>query len=264
MLKFRTFFKKTFCKKEKLHRVHITTLIGALCGTFTVCVVSALVVIYALFLSYGKPYKSVTIPNLLSLSETEALSVSPEIFEYEIEYKQNTNKQQKTVTGQSPAGGITRKLYSGEKIKIKLIVNVEQPTFTLPNLYKKAANDAIITLKNAGINVHLTRQYSSSVEAGKIISCSLPKGTQLSAGDTVTLCASLGKKTAYTSVPDLFGLDEYTATDKLKSLGLVIGEITYEASEKPIGTIISQSVKANTSLPEKSKISFTLSGGINY
>jgi beta-lactam-binding protein with PASTA domain len=44
----------------------------------------------------------------------------------------------------------------------------------------------------------------------------------------------------------------------------VIGEITYEASEKPLGTIISQSVKANTSLPEKSKISFTLSGGINY
>ena len=264
LTKLSEYFKKTGAKKEKPPLVPFMTLLGALCGTLLVCTVSAFIVIYTLFLSYNKPYTSITVPSLISLDESKALTVSPEIFEYETEYKSNAGKPSNTVTGQTPAAGTERKLYRGEKIKIKLIVNIEQPTFTLPNLYKASLSDALITLRSAGINVHLTRQHSSTVEAGRIISCSLPKGTVLSAGDTVMLCASLGKKTVYVAVPDLTGLDEYEATDKLRSLGLTVGDISYEASDKPMGIVISQSVKPNESLPQKSKISFTLSGGKNY
>jgi serine/threonine-protein kinase len=207
----------------------------------------------------------VKIPDLLSLSAEQAVSVAPDIFEYEITYRRNPDKKSGCVISQTPLPDVTRRLYgSSNKIKIKLSVNTPENTLTLPDLSGTSLRDALILLKSVGANVNIREEYSNTVGYGKIISSSLPKGTLVKDGDVITLSASLGKETLYVSVPDLSGLNENQALALLRSKNLEIGEIKYQSSKMPIGTVISQSIANGTSLPEKSKISFTVSGGIYY
>ena len=124
--------------------------------------------------------------------------------------------------------------------------------------------DTLILLKEANINTTVIKQYSSSVPYGKIIYSSVPEDTVMKEGDSITLRVSLGKEITYSSVPNLLGLNEYQAVNKLRANGLAVGDITYQASKNPLGTVISQSVEQGAQLPEQSKISFTISGGIYY
>jgi len=238
-------------------------LFGAFCGTLFVSILCGAIVIHSLFFRHSSSYTSVTIPNLVSMTEDEATASSNDIFEFTINYRSNPEKPSNTVTEQIPPSGVTRKLYKGEKINITLTVNVEQPTFILPDISKMSIREATILLKSQGINVYVTKEYSPA-EAGTIIYSSLPKGSVLQAGDSITLRASLGKEMLYCIVPNLLGLDEYEAIASLTERCLDVGDVSYESSKLPIGTVISQDIAPNSSLPENSKISFTLSGGIYY
>lgn len=252
-------------KPVRKNRVSSTTLAGILCGAFCVALFSAAVVLSTVFLKYNGPYTSVTVPDMLSMSIDEATALQNEYFEYVIIYKSNPEREEGIITAQSPLPNVTRKLYSGgEKIKLTLTVNAEQPKFKLPALVGTSLREALILLKGKGISAEVIKEYSDSVEAGKIISCSLPEGSSLKSGDVLVLRSSLGRKKLTLAVPELSGLSENDAISALETKGFSVGDITYEASKAPLGTVISQSVAPNTSLTEKSKISFTVSGGLYY
>lgn len=254
--------KNRYTKKS---RISPSTLFGALCGALSIAVISGAIVAVSLFFGHIGSYTDISIPNLISMTEQEATSYATDIFEYTVVYKSNPQMPSNTVTSQSPLPDVTRKLYgNGEKIKLTLTVNSSQPTLTAPSFVGKSLRDALISLKSADIGVRVIKEYSSTVPFGTIIYSSVSEGTVLKKGDSITLHSSLGKQTTYSSVPSLIGLNEYEATNKLNSLNLEVGEISYQASKQPIGTVISQTVAPDTSLKEKSKVSFTLSGGVYY
>ena len=246
-------------------RIPTAALFGVLCGVASVCIISAVLLLSSFFLKYGGSYREIEIPSFISLDKDKVALVATDIFEYEIIYERNPDKKDGSVISQSPLPGVTRRLYkAGDKIKITLSVNTPEDTLTLPKLSGSSLREVLILLKNIGVTVNLKEEYSSTVEYGNIISASLPEGTVVKSGDTITVKSSLGKETVFVSVPDLSGLNENQAIALLRSKNLEIGEIKYESSKMPIGTIISQSIANGASLPEKSKISFTVSGGIYY
>ena len=205
------------------------------------------------------------IPDYTSLDANEASSIATDIFEYKIIYERNPDKKEGCVIAQIPAPNVVRRLYkASDKIAITISVNTPADTLILPELKDRSLREALILLKNIGVRIDLREEYSDSVEYGNIIYSSLPKGSTVKSGDSITLKSSLGKKTLFVPVPDLSGLNEIQAIDLLRSKNLEIGEIKYERSKMPIGTITSQSIANGTSLPEKSKISFTVSGGLYY
>jgi len=260
-----TRFRENRKKYTKRSRISPLTLLGAFCGASCVALVSALAIVFSLFFGHMGSYTSVSVPNLVSLSSDEATSQNTDLFEYTVIYKTNPNAPSNVVTAQNPLPGVTRKLYGkDEKIKITLTVNTEQPSFTLPRVVGTSLRDTLILLKKANIDAHVIKQYSSSVPYGKIIYASLPEDTVMKEGDSITLRVSLGKEVTFCSVPSLLGLNEYQAADKLRKSGLEVGDITYQTSSSPIGTVISQSVAEGSTLREQSKVSFTLSGGIYY
>lgn len=246
-------------------RISPLTLFGALCGASCVALLSALIIVFSLFFGHIGSYTSVSVPELVSLNVEEAIKRDTDFFEYEVIYKTNPTVASNEVTAQNPLPGVMRKLYGkDEKIKITLTVNTEQEHFTLPRVVGASLRDISILLKKANINANVIKQYSSSVPYGKIIHSSVSEGTVMKEGDSITLRVSLGKEVSFHSVPNLLGLNEYQAADKLRASGLEVGDITYETSKKPIGTVISQSVTAGSTLREQSKVSFTLSGGIYF
>ncbi len=246
-------------------RVSPITLLGVFFGVLSVSLLSALIVISAIFLKYNQAYTTVTVPDLISMNAEDALAMSTDIFEYTVIYKSNPEKAAGSVTAQSPLPNVTRKFYGADnKISITITVNTEQADFHLPCLEGMQLREALILLRSNGINAQIIREYSDTWESGSIFYCSVSEGTPLKSGDSLTLYASLGKEKQYFSVPSLIGKSEGTAIRLIESSGFLTGEIKYIASTAPAGTVVSQEPASGERLLENSKISFTVSGGIYY
>lgn len=238
---------------------------GIVCGAISILLISASISFLTLFSKFGGIYKSVTVPNFTSLTEDEAVDLiknSYDYFDYSIEYKENPNISGGSVISQIPKPATTRKLYGiNGHITIKLTVSKPTKTLTLPNLIGQNARDVALELKNAGINVYITKIYSSNVKTGKIISSSHPEGSLLQKNETVYITESLGKKISYVNVPTLIGISETDAITKLKKANLTLNKVIYKSSPLPIGTVIDQSIKEGSSVKEGSKITLSVSGG---
>lgn len=252
-------------RKKAPPLISTPTLLGALCSALCLTLISGGIVIFSLFFRYGGRYTEVSVPNLVSMSVEKAISTSNELFEYTVVYEENPDREAGSVISQSPLPNVVRKLYGrGEKINITLTVNKAAQTMVLPRVIGTQLRDTVLKLKNFGVNVQVIEQYSETVPYGTVFFSSLPQGSKLAAGDKIVLKASIGKQTRYAAAPDLFGLSEQEAESLLKSKNLAVGDVKYENSKLPIGTVISQDIAPDTTLREGSKISLTVSGGIYY
>lgn len=237
---------------------------GILCGTATVLLIAGGITFLSLFSRLGGIYTSVTVPNLTNLSEEDAISLIKSeynYFDYSIRYEENPATASGAVISQIPKPLTLRKLYGiNGRITIKLTVSKATDIVTLPNLIGQNAREVALELKNAGINVYLSKDYSDTVKAGKIILSSHPAGSRLQKNDTVYITESLGKKAAYVNTPSLIGMSETLAIATLKSYKLELNKVIYESSELPLGTVIAQSIDAKEAVPEGSKINLYVSG----
>ena len=257
--------KRLFKPKEKPELISNATLLGALCSALSLTLISGAVVIFSLFFRYSGRYSEVTIPDLTSMSVQKATEISNDVFEYTLVYEENPNIKAGSVISQSPLPNVVRKLYGkSEKINITLTVNKEPELMEMPRAVGTQLRDTTLKLKNFGANVQVIEQYSDTVPYGMIFFSSLSQGSKINPGDKIILKASIGKQPRYSQAPTLYGLNEYEASALLKSKNLAVGDIKYENSRLPIGTVISQDIAPDTTLSEGSKISFTLSGGIYY
>lgn len=253
---------KIAVSKGKEPLLSLSYLCGALCAALAVCLLVGATVLYALFFSHGISRKSVVIPSFVSLDTDTALSAYTDIFEYNVVYERNPDYPAGAVISQSPKGGVTRRLYGlRDKISITLTVNSTPTPFVLPDLLGTSLRDSLLLMRNNGIRVRVVEEYSDRVPFGNVISVSLPEGSALYNGDTVTLHSSLGKEPVYSTVPALVGLSESEAIKLLRAEGITVDRIEYEASELPQGTVLQQSIDKGVSLKQGERISLTVSGG---
>ncbi len=246
-------------------RIPHMTMLGVFTGVLSVSLISALIVTFGMFFKYNRSYTDISIPNLLSLSADDALSVSNDIFEYTVIYKYNPEVKAGTVTAQSPLPDVVRKFYGKRnKIKLTLTVNAEQETFTLPHIEGTRLRDCLILLRSHGIEPEVIKKYSDTYESGCVFHCSVLEGTELKSGAHITIYSSLGKEKLYLPVPELLGKSENVATDLICKSGFSVGEIKYVNSMLPMGTVIWQSETVGSELLEKEKISLNISGGMYY
>ncbi len=272
----KSFFKKAFLvltrpirkifRKRRLKPrrppANTARIFATVCAAFAVTLCAGIVTVYLLFGRYSGGYDEVIIPNLVSLTAKEVLATDSELFEYSISYSFAPECKADEIISQSPAPNVVRKLYSkSEKIHVTLTVNKQKEAFILPDTIGMRTRDAMLILKNAGINAILLQEYSDTAPSGTVINCSHSAKSALKPSERVILTSSKGPKTRYAQIPDLVGLCESDAIERLSSLGFKIDSVSYAASEQTAGTVIAQSHKAGTSVPEKTAVSFTVSAG---
>ena len=95
--------------------------------------------------------------------------------------------------------------------------------------------------------------------AGRVLSATPEKGEILTTGDTVTLVVSLGPELA--TMPNVVGLDVEKAINLLITSGFKSPDIEPVPSEKPINTVVFQSVEKNTQADVNSTIVLQVSTG---
>ncbi len=247
---------------EKKRYFSLPMLLGALTSTLLVCLLSASYVLLGLFAHYARSYETVTIPKLSGYTEEMARQAAESgSFNLIISYENNPEVPSGTVISQAPTAGVTRRIYEKNGYcDISLTVSRHKSP-TVPNgLVGQSLREASLLLLNSQLDYTVKEEYSKEA-AGSVISAYPACGSEISKGECVQLTVSLGERKQTVFVPYLLGGSETEAVQALISVGLKVGNITYESSSKPRGSVIAQSTPSDTSVTEGTKINLIVSLG---
>lgn len=160
---------------------------------------------------------------------------------------------------QSPKRGKTVK---GNRV-ISVFVSSGAKTEKMPNLVNKEYRDATLQLTNLDLNLVVNdpvEEYSS-ITKGYVIRTIPEYGETLQEGDSVTLVVSKGEQPKPVTVLSFIGIDIEIVRQQVTQTGLVVGEVTQSASDEPYGTVIDQSISAETKVDAGTTINFVISEG---
>ena len=168
------------------------------------------------------------------------------------DYEPGEITQQETEAGEQVPAGST--------VYVTVCAEADAKESEVPDVRGKSSDEAMSTLKDAGFNPSREYQYSSDVDAGKVIEQSPKGGSMLTEGETVTIYVSQGTETV--KVPNLLGQTESAAKTALKNAGLSAGTVTQDYSDKyPAGQVMSQSTSSGKYLEKGDTVDLVISQG---
>ena len=183
-----------------------------------------------------------------------------------ISVKEQTDREKAvdTILKQTPEGGKTYKLPAGSQFyDITLTVSAGVGKIALEDYSLTEIRRTKDELEGLGIKIIEIEQFSNTVMEDYIISTSPGAGTVVDVGSTVTLYVSKGVEVKNVTVPEILGSNIEDAKRALLARKIRIGEISYENSEFPAGTVISSSLVAGEEVREAvTKADLVVSNGI--
>ena len=155
------------------------------------------------------------------------------------------------ITQQEPRSGRTMKTTT-----IYVTVSLGAKTTKLESVVGMEERAATLQLEKSGFTVRPTYEISEEVTKGYIISMSPDAGTELKAGDVVSLVVSLGPEEVYVRVPNLLGMERDDVQRELERYGLTLGEFIVKTTDDPTkdGQVYDQSIPADTEMLEKTVV----------
>lgn len=178
--------------------------------------------------------------------------------EVEVTYEENGEIEENKVISQS--------INAGEMVSqgttVTLVVSSGTNAIDVPDVTGKTEDEAIAQLEAVGFRVTTDTDYDDNVEEGRVIRQS-PTGAEKAAKtSTVTLYISIGPEAKKVDMPDLRGLSESAAKDKLAQYNLKAGTVSEEYSDSVTkGLVISQSYSPGMEVEEGTSVNFVLSLG---
>ncbi len=238
------------------------TIAGAILAVLALAVLLWHAIFSSLF-GGSKVQTEFTVPSLLGMTVEQAQE-DPRvkgIFEIEqIGQRASAEYAAGEILEQSPEDG---KVVKGNRV-ISVFVSTGIKSEQMPNLVNKEYRSATIQLKNLDLDLVISEpieEYSDSITAGYIIRTIPEYGETLQEGDSITLVVSKGRETKPVTVLTFTGNDIENVRQMVTQSGLVCGSETYRTSDEPYGTVIEQSLEAETTVDEGTKIDFVISSG---
>ena len=150
---------------------------------------------------------------------------------------------------------------AGTKIGVKVSLGLTEEE--MPDVEGKdvdAAQKAIMRL--VGDVVQIKYVHDPDVKADKVIEQTPKAGETITAKSTIILTVSKGDEGGDVSVPNVVNETESSARSSLEGVGLVVGDVSYAASDRIAeGKVITQTVAADTEVPSGSVVNLVVSTG---
>lgn len=173
------------------------------------------------------------------------------------------------VTGQEPSAVVAQGLVvrqspaAGTKVnrnaQVGIVLSSGKPSVAVPSVSGMTLENASSTLTSAGLVVGtVDKQNSTTFPSGTVISQTPAGGGTVTVGTTINLVVSAGQ--ALTTVPDVRGDTQATATNRLSGLGFKV-DVGQAFASQSAGTVVSQSPAPGTSAPSGSTVSISVSQG---
>ncbi len=201
----------------------------------------------------------IDVPDVMGKTAEEAqLAIEQAGFKVgEVKNVYDDSAEPGTVVAQSPKGG--DKAEKGSKINIDISQGSEE--IEVPDVSGMTLDEARKAITVAGFSVgETTKEYSDSVEEGKVIKQTPTGKTMAAQGSKVDLVISQGKDEI--EVPDVEGLSLEAARAKIERAGLKLTQAGQQnSSSVDVDCVISQSPSSGTKVPEGSSVSVVISLG---
>lgn len=203
--------------------------------------------------------EQIEMKNVVGWNVQDAKATLEELYlKVEIEYEDSDEAPAQVVIRQSVAEGSM--VAQGTTITITVSNGVNG--IMVPSVIGQEESAAKQTLMDQGFLVSTETENSDTVEAGYVISQSPNAMDKVAKGTNIVLKISSGSAEKKVIVPDLRGLTESGAKDKLASANLTVGTVTEEYSDSVTkGNVISQSYSPQTEVGEKTAVGFVVSKG---
>jgi len=190
-----------------------------------------------LTISSGLTTATVSVPDVTGQTQEEAeKTLEAAGFKVSSEFTENDSKVNKVIS-QSPAGGSK----AGKNATITITVGVESSNTTVPDVTGLSQSAAKSKLKSVDLTVgNVTEEYSSTVDAGLVISQGVASGSKVSKNSSVDLVISKGDVPTSQQTWEgeaTISLDDYDGTTPVKIVLQQEGNTTtimnYQAISNP-------------------------------
>lgn len=225
-------------------------------------IVAAAVALFAAWQLFGNQSSQMQkVPNLLNLTQEQAIQQinNTKFFEVgSIKEEYSNSVEQGKVIDQDPNSSKTAA--KGTKINLIISKGAEPASkVKVPDLSNMTPAEAEAALSAVGLKAQAGESvHSNDIQNGHIAAQTPVAGSTAKEGDTVTYQISLGANEV--PVPALQGASLENAKSSLTTLGLAVGDISYNYSNSiPSGCVISASPTG--SVAKGSKINLVVSNG---
>ncbi|MBQ2472802.1 MAG: Stk1 family PASTA domain-containing Ser/Thr kinase [Lachnospira sp.] len=197
----------------------------------------------------------VSVPDVTGKSKEKAIESLNEVgLGYSIVTQSSSTVEEGYVISQGTTAG--SKVSANTRIVLTVSKGTETETVSVTNVKGMTEEKATETLKDLGFEVEVEYAYSTTVEAGSVISYS-PTGSA-EKGSTITIKVSRGEEEKAVTMIDLTGMSESSAISWLKSNGLTY-TIQYQSSSGEYGYVTAQNYKEGTTVTSSTSIVVTVS-----
>jgi serine/threonine-protein kinase len=132
-------------------------------------------------------------------------------------------------------------------------------SYAVPSVVGLPLATAQKDIANAHLVSQVTRQPSSTVTKGDVISASPAAGNTVAKGSTVKLVVSSGAGAV--KVPNVVGESQTAATSQLEGLGFIVNTVSAPNSTQPSGQVVGQNPPQGTAAAKGSTVTIRVSGG---
>lgn len=202
----------------------------------------------------------IDIPNVKGMTEDAAVDKLEEAgFQAELKESYSDTVEAGKIISQSPGANSLGK--KGDKVTITVSLGKKIIMVKVPSVVGYDIITATAIFTDAGITtVVKEEQYHEMYDTGIVIKQSVEVGKEVKQDSKVELIVSKGKGA---KVPNLIGLSQSEAETAIKNVGLVVGTVSVETdySDKPAGTVVSQSISADSMAALNKKVDIVLSKG---
>lgn len=258
-------------KKQNGRRQKSATMFPIIFGVFSallvVCLISGIYLLSTVFLSgSSNAYQTIKIPSFIgeTYSDEYRAELEEKYYKITVNYVYDKDSEPGTIIAQTPEAGVDRKVMEGkQKAKITWSVCAGVSDTVMPD-YRAEKKDAVrISLLGAGYRITEYEIPDDLILKGYVVSTVPAAGEPVADGEMVFIYVSSGTSIERVTVPDFVGKTSLEAWHLLIDSNLKEGSVSYVPSDKPYGTVLSQSPGAGEQVPAgNSRISFVVSGGM--
>ena len=231
-----------------------------------IAVISLLLVGILVITGGGDKSEKIIVPDLLGRNIDEVMA-DPDITDNftvkEATERQESDRPVGEILEQDPNADGKKKATKGTIITVTVSSGGEnvKDTYKVVDFTGKSLDYVAASLDAHGIELKEEKEYSDDVEEGKVIRTDPEAGTELARGETLTVYISLGKEQKSADVPSLTGMTQEAAQRALSERGLSLGSVDQVESDKPEGTVVWQSIDANSSVNQGTTVNIQISKG---
>ncbi len=210
------------------------------------------------FLSFGKFWTSaeIVVPSVVGETQAQATEdLTIKKLRVNVEKQYSDTVPEGNVISQDPQAGTKVK----EERLITIVVSQGGKQLTMPDVLGISQNDAQNQLTRMGLTIgQVTQVYSSQQPAGVVLKQMPLPGSSITKGSSVDLIISKGAEKKTNTVPNLLGMDISKAKAILQKNNINLGNVQEVVSEQAPGTVLSQSVTANSAADSNTTVDLVI------